>query len=177
MTMPRIRLIPLLLGAALTMTGLVGLSGCAELGLGGGSDQEMASAPLGGPAESQPYYANEFSDLLIPNELSWDREKSMLIRTDSFAGGVLHYSGRVEITSVSDFFINTMPKNGWKLVGSAKYRKVLLAFVKPNKTCTVQVSENEFGLKTDVAVYITEDLTATGSGQTAPSSSPFIPGL
>ncbi len=176
-TMTRFPFFPLLFGAAIAMTSLVGLTGCAELGIGG-SDQGMSAAPLGGPAESQPYYANEFSDLMLPSDLTFDREKSMVVRTDSFAGGVLHYSGRVEITSLSDFFINTMPKNGWKLVGSAKYKKVLLAFVKPNKTCTVQLSEGEFGMKTGVAVYITEDLTASKSGQAVPStSSPFVTGM
>jgi len=175
MVLKRIPFIPVLLTATISLTGLLGLTGCAEMVIGG-SDQSMA-APLGGPATgSQPYYANEFNDLLIPNELTWDREKSMLVRTDSFAGGVLHYSGRVEVTSLSDFFINTMAKSGWKLAGSAKYRKVLLAFVKPQKTCTIQLSENEFGLKTDVAIYITEDLSGSKAGQAPPLSSPFVTG-
>ncbi|HIJ78028.1 MAG TPA: hypothetical protein HPP69_01790 [Deltaproteobacteria bacterium] len=126
----------------------------------------MAAAP---PAqEAPPYYANEFADLLIPNELAWNREKSMVIRTESFAGGILNFSGNVDITSLTDFFTNTMVKSGWKIAGSAKYKNVLLAFVKPYKTCTITITDNGFGLKTDVYVYITEDITK--GGESMPNS-------
>jgi PBP1b-binding outer membrane lipoprotein LpoB len=131
------------------------LSGCADMGIGTSQDE---MAPPAQTQETQPYYSSEFSDLLIPSELQWNRDKSLVIRTDSFAGGVLHFSGRVEVNSLSDFFANSMNKNGWKLVGTAKYKNVLLAFVKENKTCTITIGESEFGMKTDVAVYITEDI-------------------
>ena len=135
------------------------LSGCADMGLGlSQSNEEIApSAPQA--EETPPYYANEFDDLLIPTELSWNREKSMVIRTDSFAGGILNFSGNVDTNSLADFFANTMVKSGWKMAGSAKYKNVLLAFVKPYKTCTITINDNGFGLKTDVFVYITEDIT------------------
>lgn len=141
------------------------LSGCADmgLGLGSGSDAEMAAPPP--PAESQPYYAaNKFDDLLIPNELTWNRDKSMVINTESFAGGVLNYKGKVDINSLTEFFEVTMQKNGWKMAGSVKYKNVLLAFVKPNKTCTITMSDDEFGMKTDVFIYITQDISAHANG-------------
>lgn len=141
---------------------LVILNGCAEMGLGN-SSESMDTSSVESPetaAENQPYYPTDFKDLLIPNELSWNRENSMAIRTDSFAGGILNFSGRVEINSLSDFFVNSMAKNNWKLSGSVKYKKILLAFIKPNKTCTITISE-EFGMKTDVYIYITEDLTGS----------------
>ena len=65
----------------------------------------------------------------------------------------------IDINSLAEFFIASMPKNGWKMAGSAKYKNVLLAFVKPNKTCTIAINDSEFGLKTDVFVYMTEDIT------------------
>lgn len=153
-----------LLSTILALVSLVALSGCAEIGLGGSSDQGL-SPTSSSSLNTPPYRANEFPDLLIPSELSWDREKSMLVRTDSFAGGVLHYSGRVDIASLADFFTNNMGKNGWKLAGSAKYKNILLAFVKPNKTCTILISEDKLFMNTEVSVYVAEDTSTGGLGK------------
>jgi len=180
MTMPRKPFRTVFLSTVLALTSLVALSGCAELGLGGGSSDKGASAdPFAASTsslDSPPYRANEFSDLLLPSELSWDREKSMLVRTDSFAGGVLQYTGRVDIASLSDFFSNNMPKNGWKLAGSAKYKNILLAFIKQNKTCTILLSEDKLLMRTEVTIYVAEDIAAAraGSGKQA---NPFGSGM
>jgi len=142
--------------AALALA-LVALTGCAQLGLGGSSSSDSTS-PATTAAEAQPYYPSEFRDLLVPGELTWNREKSMVIRTDSYAGGVLNFSGKVDINSLSDFFVRSMDRNGWKLAGSIKYKQVLLAFTKPAKTCTITIADSDFKLKTEVNIYITEDL-------------------
>jgi len=176
MIMPRKPFRTVFLSTVLTLTSLIALSGCAELGMGGNSDQKASSDPFASSAASsaeQPYRANEFSDILIPSEFSWDREKSMVVRTDSYAGGVLQYDGRVDITSAADFFSNNMPRNGWKLAGSTKYKNVLLAFIKPNKTCTIVLSENKLLMRTEIAIYVAEDISA-GSAKPA---NPFGPGM
>jgi hypothetical protein len=139
------------------------LGGCADMGLGLSQSNEEMESSTPPTEEAPPYYANEFEDLLIPKELSWNREKSMVIRTESFAGGILNFSGNVDITSLTDFFTHTMVKSGWKMAGSAKYKNVLLAFIKPYKTCTITIKDNGFGLKTELYVYITEDITKGGS--------------
>ena len=112
------------------------LAGCAEMGLGG-ANQEIETSETTSEVmmqESQPYYPTEFEDLLIPSELSWNMENSMVIKTDSFAGGILHFTGRVEINSLADFFTSSMEKNNWKLSGSVKYKNIMLVFTKPSKT-------------------------------------------
>jgi len=183
MTTPRKQLCTVFLSTVLALASLAALSGCAELGLAGSSDQgaaassdPFASSSSASATAEQPYRANEFSDLLLPSELSWDREKSMLVRTDSFAGGVLQYTGRVDIASLSDFFSNNMPKNGWKLAGSAKYKNILLAFIKPNKTCTILLSEDKLLMRTEVSIYVAEDIAAgrAGGGKQA---NPFGSGM
>jgi hypothetical protein len=138
---------------------LLALTGCAQLGFGGSSGSESAPPTAETMTGNQPYNPTEFRDLLIPGELAWNRDKSMVIKTDSYAGGVLNFSGRVDINSLSDFFVKSMERNGWKLAGSIKYKQVLLAFVKPAKTCTITIADSEFGLKTEVNVYVTEDIT------------------
>jgi len=132
------------------------LTGCATKNLRSpnqeGTDE---TAP-----KNVPYYANDYNDIMVPNELSWDREGSMSIKTESYAGGVLKFMGRVEVNSLADFFVNTMAKNKWKLVGSAKYENILLAFTKPNKTAMVMFYEADLRRKTSVYIYITDDISA-----------------
>lgn len=130
--------------------------GCAEKGLWSSGDEALdENVP-----ENVPYYADDFRDILIPNELQWDREGSMAIKTESFAGGILKFTGRVEVNSLTDFFVNTMAKNKWKLVGSAKYKNILLAFTKPYKTAVVTIFEADLTSKTTVQIYVADDITA-----------------
>ena len=159
---PTRRFLSLLLLAALFLS-----AGCAELDLGGTMGQEGTPAAAAAEAEPAPYYPTDFKDIMVPAELNWNREKSMSIRTASFAGGILNFTGRVDINSLTDFFIASMQKDGWKLSGSIKYKNVLLAFTKPQKTTMISIYQNEFGYKTDVSIYITEDVTG---------SNPFVSG-
>ncbi len=105
-----------------------------------------------------------FDDIELPVDLKWNSEKSMAIRTDSFKGGILNYSGRVELSSLKDFIITSMENKKWKLVGEAQYKNVLLAFTKPNRTCMVILDEGvggSFGT-TSVTLYVTVDIAAAG---------------
>jgi len=126
--------------------------GCAGMS-GSGKTAEATSSP-----ENTPYYPTELKDLQVPGELEFKRENSMYINTSSFAGGILNFTGRVEINSLTDFFVNTMVKHGWNLSGSIRYKNVLLAFVRPHKTCLIEIKDT-YGLSTQVNVYITEDIS------------------
>jgi hypothetical protein len=132
------------------------LSGCAKKNFWSPSQEGIDEK---GP-ENVPYFANDYNDIMVPSELSWDREGSMSIKTESYAGGVLKFVGRVEVNSLADFFVNTMAKNKWKLVGSAKYKNILLAFTKPNKTAMVMIYESDLSRKTSVYIYVTDDISA-----------------
>ncbi|MEN8134227.1 MAG: hypothetical protein ABFS18_01655 [Thermodesulfobacteriota bacterium] len=104
--------------------------------------------------EFEPYYPSDFRDLLIPGELIWSREKSVTLNTDSFNGGILNFSGRVEVTSLMEFFTNSMKNDGWTSVGSLKSKDVLLAFTKDNSSCMIKIIEGGPIGKTEVFIYI-----------------------
>ena len=104
--------------------------------------------------EFEPYYPSDFRDLLIPGELIWSREKSVTLNTDSFNGGILNFNGRVEVTSLMDFFANSMKNDGWTSVGSLKSKNVLLAFTKENSSCIIRIIEGGPIGKTEVSIYI-----------------------
>ena len=131
--------------------------GCAYLNNDSDEEIAMSSSTVEDDMGVQPFYPSNFKDIQIPGELKWDREKSMSIKTASFAGGILCFTGRVEIASLTDFFVSNMKKDGWKLVGSINYESVLLAFTKPNQTCMIKINESSF--KTETYIYITEDIS------------------
>lgn len=125
-------------------------------------EKEASSQTQAGGEEAKPRSVSsplaDFDDILIPQELEWDREGSMAVRTESFAGGTMKLSGRVEVDSLSAYFSSSMVEKGWKLVGSVQYRNVMLVFTKPNKTCTITIFEAGYSSKTDVYIYITDDI-------------------
>lgn len=141
------------------------LAGCTTISSKPGSaDQKGKIKQPKQIVENVPYTPTEFKDLLIPGELKFNNEKTMSIHTDSFAGGILNFSGRVEMNSLADFFTTTMQKNGWKLGGTIQHKEILLAFVKPHKTCMIRIIKSGFGLTTEVFAYITEDVAALKAG-------------
>lgn len=106
--------------------------------------------------EFEPYNPTGFMDLLIPGELIWNREKSVALNTDSFNGGILQFNGRVEVTSLLEFFNNSMKNDGWTSVGSMKSKDVLLVFTKPQGSCMIKITEGGPIGKTVVDIYITK---------------------
>ncbi|MFP7755475.1 hypothetical protein ACLG6S_12645 [Thermodesulfobacteriota bacterium B35] len=138
-----------LIAAALFLT-----AGCAGQPFAGKQVTADASAlpPVSG-------FADDIQDIVLPTELEWNRKKSMTIKTESFRGGVWRYEGKVEPISLKDFMISSMQDHKWKLVGEATSQDILLAFVKPSKTCMMVISEGNFG-KTDLTLYVTIDKTA-----------------
>lgn len=139
---------------------LLVLSGCASSG--GSSDTPP-------PMDNLPVLSNfvgEYRDIELPTDMKYDHKKSMVVRTDSFTGGVFYFSGKVQRDSLKNYIISSMQKNKWKRAGEVSYDSVLLAFTKPNKSCTVVLEEGfggSLGL-TYAAIYVAEDVKSGSSG-------------
>ena len=134
------------------------LAGCSEINFGQGSTQSE------GTNTAESYFPSKFRDFEVPNELKVDSHETLIINTSSFIGGIIALSGRLEVESLTDYFTQSMQKNGWKLSGEAHYRNVLLAFTKGNKNCMLTIYEGKLGTSTKVYAYMAEDLSAGGGG-------------
>ncbi len=98
------------------------------------------------------YY--HFEDVRIPKELNYQQKKTMVYETTGFKAGVLYFTKwRLDIESLIDFFTYHMEKDNWKLVNSFKGKESILNFSKPNKTCTIKVSDNWYGM-TEVEIRV-----------------------
>ena len=131
------------------------LSGCSGSGMSGSGAAMVNAPPIARPISDYP-------DIELPTDMKLETDESMSIRTDSFMGGILSYTGRIEMQSLKDFIVASMRRNKWKVVGEASADTIMLAFTKPNKTCMVIVDEDFGGSlgKTHVYLYVTADRAA-----------------
>ncbi len=107
-------------------------------------------------------FADDIKDIPIPAELKWQRNDSMAIKTESFRGGLLVYTGNAGILSLRDYMVAAMRDNQWRMVGETSSKNIMLAFVKPGKTCMMLLSESWFS-KTELRLYIAIDNAGTGN--------------
>lgn len=140
----------------LSMALMLVSAGCAKnKNTAGGSDAS------GLPQISS--FADDIKDINLPPELEWNRKNSMSIKTESFRGGIFNYTGRAEVMSLKDFMIASMQDNKWKLAGETTSKDIMLAFVKPNKTCMMVITDGMLG-KTELTLYVAIDKTTSGGG-------------
>ncbi|PID45190.1 MAG: hypothetical protein CR981_00710 [Proteobacteria bacterium] len=128
------------------------MNGCAS----------QTKTPMSTNIEPLSSFVGSFNDLEIPSEMEMDKDQSISIKTDSFMGGIIVFEGKVEINSLKDYVISSMKSHKWKQVGEASSKEIMMAFIKPNKTCMITLSEGFGGTlgKTYLKMYVTVDVAA-----------------
>jgi hypothetical protein len=126
---------------------LLAITGCATPYSGssegsGGSTYDRKSAPL---------YL-DFGDVLIPRELTVNKEQSFVFKTMGLTAGVISLDGSVDVASLISFFENNLTKDNWRLVSSFKSVRSILMFQKDSRWCVINISEKQF--KTYVEVWV-----------------------
>lgn len=128
------------------LTGCVGTDSSAEINDGTATSPAMEQA--------QPFYHSSYSKVLLPDGLTMDKKESSFVKTESFTGGNVRFTGKLELDSLGQFFFNTMPKNGWKNVYSSQGAEILQAYTRESATCIIKITETSF--KTIVDVYVAD---------------------
>jgi len=101
---------------------------------------------------SGKYY--HFDDVLVPGELKYKQNKSFIYETPRVKTGVMVFSKWwLDVGSLFDFFTYHMEKDNWKLVNSFRGKESVLNFSKPDKTCTIKISEKWYGT-TEVEIRV-----------------------
>lgn len=143
--------------ALLTFMSSFSLISCAYNGSVLEESPVGSSADVPGADSTNIIY--EFPDLPVPVELERVDDRTLMIKTSSFQGGVLVFKGRITTDSLVEFFAESMPKHGWMLEGTLKAKRSFLAFSKGNNSyCLIQIYEKSMGFKTEVQVWISRPL-------------------
>ncbi len=130
-------------------------SGCAQM-----RGVTATNSTATHPAAAQSIFL--FPDLPVPVELEQDMDRTMLIRTQRFQGGIVVLKGRVTVSSLLDYFSKKLVENGWQLVGSMTAKRSLLAFSKGDQGhCLVQIYETPGGFNTEVQIWLVEPMESS----------------
>lgn len=115
--------------------------------------RERREEPVKREGEAAGKYYH-FDDVRIPKELNYKQDKSFIYETPLFKTGILIFTKwRIDVESLIDFFNYQMEKDNWKLVNSFKGKESILNFSKPDKTCTIKITEEWYGT-TEVEIRV-----------------------
>ena len=87
-----------------------------------------------------------FDDILIPQELSYDQDKSFVYEAPQFKTGIMVFTKwRLDPNSLVDFFTHYMEKDNWKLMNSFRGKESTLNFLKADRGCAIKIFEKWYG--------------------------------
>ncbi len=136
------------------------LGGCAWFNTSTSSGAGSSSAPATTTAAAAPSFY-DFQDIPIPSELSLVTKESTVFQGGAVKGGMLTFKGRVEPSSVVNFFMVALARENWKHRGDIRYRKSVLLFEKPDRFCIISIRESTY--HTYVELYVVPTATGTQS--------------
>ena len=131
-----------------------GWTGCSTTVKERQQGQPAAGAAGGASMEGEEMGKYYFDDVRIPSELNYKPNKSFVYETPRFKAGVLIFTKWwLDIPSLIEYFTYNMEKDNWKLVNVFKGKESFLNFSKPDRTCTVKVTDKWYG-KTVVEIRV-----------------------
>lgn len=117
------------------------------------SQQPGQSSPPAPAVSSGPrpqFY--DFPDIPIPMELKVVSDDSFTFQSGNMKSGILTLRGRVDLNSVINFFQMAMPRENWKPKGGFRYRRSILIYEKPEKTCVINLHEKLYYTYVEIVV-------------------------
>jgi hypothetical protein len=142
------------------------LGGCAWFNTSTSSGTGSTAQPPATTAAATPSFY-DFQDIPIPSELSLVTKESTVFQGGAVKGGMLTFKGRVEPSSVVNFFMVALARENWKHRGDIRYRKSVLLFEKPDRFCIISIRESSY--YTYVELYVVPTATAARSGVMEPA--------
>lgn len=106
--------------------------------------ESAAAQPEATESKATVNQYHEFSDVLIPGELTVKPKRSYVYRTPGFAAGLLVFQGRIDAASLSSFFESNMARDNWRYTSAFKYNPMIMIFEKDNRACVIRIEETMF---------------------------------
>ena len=146
------------LAAVMGMTFVAGCSGLKR------RDGTAADEAKGTPTVTSKDIYLDFDDVLIPEDMPRDKERTFVFRIGALAAGVLALKGRVEPETLIAFFESNMSRDNWKTASSFRSPRSLLIFEKDERWCIITITEDDFDHKTRVEIWVSPKSEEMGSG-------------
>jgi len=136
-------------------------AGCSMLKRRDGSsagEAENASTPT-----SKDIYV-DFDDVLIPEDMPRDKDRTFVFRIGALTAGVLVLKGRVSPEKLINFFESNMSRDNWKATSSFRSPRSLLIYEKEERWCIITITEDDFDHKTRVEIWLSPKSEEMGTG-------------
>ncbi len=133
----------------------------------GSKPAETGTTPAAAPEKSKKTTAvyHDFEDVLVPMELTVMKDKTVVVSTPGFRSGILALKGRVDSTSLFNFFSNNMLKDNWNVVSKIKSPgNTIMVFAKSSRCAVITIRESQ--LYTYVEIGVAPTLGNTGGEMT-----------
>ncbi len=141
------------------------ISGCwANLG---SAPAETGTPPGNASEKSKKTTAvyHDFEDVLVPMELMVMNDKTVVVSTPGFRSGILALKGRVDSTSLFNFFSNNMLKDNWNVVSKIKSQgNTIMVFAKTSRCAVITIRESQ--VYTYVEIGVAPTMGNTGGEMT-----------
>lgn len=137
------------------------VTGCGALKRRDGNTADEAKDTA--TATSKDIYL-DFDDVLIPEDMPKDKDRTFVFRIGALSAGVLVLKGRVEHETLVKFFESNMSRDNWRAVSSFRSPRSLLIFEKDERWCIITITEDDFDHKTRVEIWISPKSEEMGTG-------------
>jgi hypothetical protein len=119
------------------------LIGCSTLSgdKSGSSHNQQLSA--GGDSDPTTIYY-DFDDVVVPRELKVRRDATFIFEAAGLKAGLLSLKGRVDATSLIEFFETNMKKDNWRLVSLIKTPSTLMLYYKDSRISVIEIDEDSY---------------------------------
>ncbi len=82
-----------------------------------------------------------FEDLPVPSGFALHRQESFIFQNNRIRMGTMSYIGNADFTSIIEFYKRNMAANGWSLLTSVEFNKVIMSFEKDSEGCIVGIEK------------------------------------
>ncbi|MDZ7579591.1 MAG: hypothetical protein U5R30_02910 [Deltaproteobacteria bacterium] len=137
---------------------LLTAGGCSSFS----QNQKSTGSPSSAAGEKTATVYYDFDDVIVPKEMKVINKETFVYGTIGLKAGVLALKGRVDLTSLVDFFEINMKKDNWQMVSQIKTPYILMLFHKENRWCVIALHEETY--YTYTRIWLAPTLTEPGSG-------------
>ena len=136
-------------------------AGCSMLKRRDGSSAGEAGSSTA--AANKDIYL-DFDDVLIPEDMHRDKERTFVFRIGALTAGVMVLKGRVPPDTLITFFESNMSRDNWKAVSTFRSPRSLLIYEKEERWCIITITEDDFDHKTRVEIWLSPKSEEMGTG-------------
>lgn len=129
---------------------VIALAGCSSMNTTGSSAADSVSQT------ASPTLYRDFNDILLPNEMDIDPDRTYIVEGSGLTTGILTIKGWVDRNSLMTFFKSAMQRDQWQELASFKSptpeTSSILVFQKGGRTAVISIDEGWIYTYAEIAV-------------------------